>query len=57
MTGLRAGLDEAFRGLERAEVPHKLVGIMRRRGSGVPSCGRRPWGLPLEEWVLLVAAY
>ncbi|MEU5191585.1 transposase [Streptomyces klenkii] len=46
--GLSAGLGERqFR---------KLVGLVRRRGGGVPS-GGRPWGLPLEDRVLLVAAY
>ncbi|MGX8904687.1 transposase family protein [Streptomyces netropsis] len=46
--GLFAGLGERqFR---------RLVGLVRRRGGGAPS-GGRPWGLPLEDRVLLVAAY
>ncbi len=34
----------------------KLVGLGRRRGGGAPT-GGRPWALPLEGRVLLVAAY
>ncbi|CAL9669244.1 IS5 family transposase IS1373 [Streptomyces sp. enrichment culture] len=34
----------------------KLVGVVRRRGGGKPT-GGRPWALPLESRVLLVAAY
>ncbi|MFI9311108.1 transposase [Streptomyces triculaminicus] len=47
-TGLFSGLNERqFR---------KLVGLVRRRGGGTAP-GGRPWGLPLEDRVLLVAAY
>ncbi|CAL9662802.1 hypothetical protein SUDANB126_07086 [Streptomyces sp. enrichment culture] len=34
----------------------KLVGVVRRRGGGKPT-GGRPWALPRESRVLLVAAY
>jgi Transposase DDE domain/Helix-turn-helix of DDE superfamily endonuclease len=34
----------------------RLVGLVRRRGADVRRPGR-PWGLPLEDRVLLVAAY
>ncbi|MFE2186417.1 transposase [Streptomyces sp. NPDC059455] len=46
--GLFAGLNERqFR---------KLVVLVRRRGGGKPT-GGRPWALPLEDRILLVAAY
>ncbi|MDQ0828278.1 hypothetical protein QF032_000122 [Streptomyces achromogenes] len=33
----------------------KLVTALRREGASSPGQGR-PWGLPLEDWVLLAVA-
>ncbi|CAL9665411.1 IS5 family transposase IS1373 [Streptomyces sp. enrichment culture] len=46
---------DLFAGLNGRQF-RKLVGVVRRRGGGKPTAGR-PWALPLESRVLLVAAY
>lgn len=44
-----------FPGLSERQF-RRLVGLVRRRGGGAPT-GGRPWALPLEDRILLVAAY
>ncbi|WP_193475499.1 transposase family protein [Streptomyces griseomycini] len=46
---------DLFAGLNGRQF-RKLVGVVRCRGGGKPT-GGRPWALPLESRVLLVAAY
>jgi hypothetical protein len=55
ITASEPGWIGLFSGLSERQF-RKLVGIVRRRGGGAPTGGRE-WALPLEDRILLVAAY
>lgn len=55
VTASEPGWIGLFSGLGERQF-RKLVGLVRRRGGGAQT-GDRPWSLPPEDRILLVAAY